>query len=87
MADIGNATVTYTTYDGSQPVAAIPSDMTRDVLISKASNGFIARIGCKTLVSRTWKEMAAGLELYFIDPNKAERTYCQELKVAKKRKK
>jgi len=82
MEDTTTATVTYATLGEVAP--ATPA---RDVTIQKASNGFIARIGCKTLVSRTWKEMAAGLELYFIDPNKAERTYCQELKVAKKRKK
>ena len=54
-----------------------PSPFT-DVNISKVENGFIVRVGCKTFVSQTFKEVASGLELYFKSPKDAQEKYCSK---------
>ena len=43
--------------------------------ITKVTNGFIVKVGCRTLVANTWKEVSKGLELYWEDPTKAEKQY------------
>ena len=48
-----------------------------EVDIKKVDNGFIVIIGCKTLVAKTWKEVSDGLDLYWKDPEKAEKKYCK----------
>lgn len=47
------------------------------VKIDKVANGFIVRIGCKTLVAHTWTEVSAGLALYWQNPAEAEKKYCK----------
>ena len=49
----------------------------QSVLISKVANGFIIRVGCKTLVALDWSVVAGGLELYWKDPRAAEELYCK----------
>lgn len=49
-----------------------------DVQIKKVSNGFIAQVGCKTFVAKTWAELSTALAVYFKDPAKARRLYCED---------
>ena len=48
------------------------------VQIEKADNGFIVKVGCKTLVAKTWAEVSKGLDEYWKDPSKAQKKYCKE---------
>jgi hypothetical protein len=49
-----------------------------DVQIKKVSNGFIAQVGCKTFVAKTWAELAAALSIYWKDPQKARRMFAED---------
>jgi hypothetical protein len=48
----------------------------REVLISKATNGFIIKVGCQIFVSKDWQEVQAALAEYWHDPVAAEKKYC-----------
>ncbi len=41
------------------------------VEITRAHNGFIVRVGCKTFVSKQWSEVAIELGAYYANPSKA----------------
>lgn len=45
--------------------------------ITKAENGFIVKIGCKTFIARSWPEVSNGLELYWTDPKEAKKIFCE----------
>jgi hypothetical protein len=47
-----------------------------DVIVKRVSNGFIVKVGCKTLVARKWDTVAEGLAMYWKDPCAAEKEYC-----------
>jgi len=49
----------------------------RGVNVEKVANGFIVRIGCQTLVAKTWDEVSLGLGEYWDDPVKAEKKFCR----------
>ena len=49
-----------------------------EVIITKAENGFIVRVGCKTFVFNEWSQVAAGLEEYYKDPIAARKKFCGE---------
>ena len=56
------------------PVDRFPNE----AVITKIDNGFIVKIGCKTLAGRDWEEVSNGLDLYWIDPAAAERLYLKK---------
>ena len=66
-ASIGTAIGTATT-----------SRWPNEVIITKIDNGFIVRVGCKTLVGKDWHEVSNGLNLYWIDPEAAEKLYLKK---------
>ena len=47
----------------------------REVKIKKALNGFIVRVGCKTLVFEKKEKMLGDLGLYIDDPSGTEKAY------------
>ena len=47
------------------------------VEIRKVANGFIVKVGCRTLVAYTWEEVNTGLLLYYTNPEEAEKKYCK----------
>jgi hypothetical protein len=56
----------------------IPEDADRGwytVQITKAENGFIVRVGCKTFVFMDWSMVSTALDLYWRDPKKAVELY------------
>ena len=48
-----------------------------DPVIKKVSNGFIVVIGCKTFVSKEWKEISDGLAEYWENPSEAQKKFCE----------
>jgi hypothetical protein len=66
----------------SDPMPTCPTEAPQaisvhhDAVIKKVANGFIVKVGCKTLVAREWKEVATGLGEYWKDPLAAEKKYC-----------
>lgn len=71
-------------YGGNQPCQAeavpTPSTQLYDVQIKRVANGFIASIGCKVFIAKTWIELSAGLDMYWKDPQGARKQYCEDEK-------
>ena len=47
----------------------------RQVKINKVANGFVLKIGCQTLVAKTWEEASKGLAEFWEDSAAAEKKY------------
>lgn len=60
----------------AQPISE-PARVHETITINKVSNGFIVRVGCRTLVSMSWHEVNAALEHYWRNPREAEKIYCK----------
>jgi hypothetical protein len=59
------------------PGELIPTPSKHSVTINPVYNGFIVKVGCKTLVSKDWKEISDGLAEYWQDPAAAEKKFCK----------
>jgi hypothetical protein len=46
-----------------------------EVTITKVTNGFIIKVGCMTLVSKSWKEISSELEKFWKDPQGMQEKY------------
>ena len=63
----------------SMSISHAPSSRwSNEAVITKVDNGFIVRIGCKTLIGRDWDEVSNGLDLYWVDPEAAEKLYLKK---------
>ncbi len=51
---------------------------TREVRITKVTNGFIVSVGCKTFVAHSWQSVACALGEYWENPDKAQKKYCRQ---------
>lgn len=47
-----------------------------EIVINRVSNGFVVRVGCKTLVFKTLDELIDAMRLYYKDQNAARMKYC-----------
>ena len=65
--------------DEREPVTAVPEVpyKPRKVKIDPVENGFIVEVGCKKFVAEKWKTVSEGLELYFRDPEEAQKKFCK----------
>lgn len=61
-----------TMYNEEVPTA---NDSHHEVKIKRVTNGFIVKVGCMTLVSKSWKEISSELEKYWKDPNSMQVKY------------
>jgi hypothetical protein len=57
--------------------AVSPVDL-GEIIINKAANGFIVRVGCKVLVFKSWQELREALGLYLKNPTAARKKYCSD---------
>ena len=69
---------TIRTRDGRGEPVPPPAERAANARIQQVENGFIAEIGCKTFVSQTWEELAAGLAEYWKNPTKAEAKFSRK---------
>ena len=50
-----------------------------EVKIKKANRGYIVRVGCQTLVFERLADVNNAIEEYFLDPDAAEKKYCDKV--------
>jgi hypothetical protein len=53
----------------------IMEEKMNEVTITKVTNGFIVKVGCMTLVSKSWKEIAGELGRYWEKPAEMQKKY------------